>query len=68
MLSDLQETCPNTWANAKKEVLGGEIWLNATIAIAECFDGDNSVVASAESSKSPVVATSSASRVARGWW
>ncbi|KAH9862715.1 hypothetical protein J1614_010808 [Plenodomus biglobosus] len=68
-LSDLQEECPNTWNDAKKEVLGGEIWLNATIAIAECFDGDNPVVSSVKPSTKPhVVATSSASRAARRWW
>lgn len=68
MLSDLQEACPNTWADAKKEVIGGEIWLNATIAIAECFDGAKSEVTPAQSPKSPVVVTSSASRVAPLWW
>jgi hypothetical protein len=38
MLSNLKEECPNTWENAKMDIPGGEIWLNATIALAECSD------------------------------
>jgi hypothetical protein len=29
MLSNLKEECPNTWENAKMDIPGGEIWLNA---------------------------------------
>jgi hypothetical protein len=38
MLADFQEQCPDTWGNAKMDTPGGEIWLNATIALAECSE------------------------------
>lgn len=41
MLADLQEECPNTWESSKMDIPGGEIWLNATIALANCTGAEN---------------------------
>jgi hypothetical protein len=38
ILPNLQEECPDSWENAKIDIPGGEIWLNATIALAGCSD------------------------------
>lgn len=35
-LPDVLDECPNTWEDLKWDFPGGEIWLNATIALADC--------------------------------
>lgn len=37
---EAKEECLNTWEDAKWEVITGKYWLNATIALAECFRGN----------------------------
>lgn len=50
MLAELQEECPDTWEETKMNIPGGEIWLNATIAIAGCNAEEDKAVNSPTSS------------------
>ncbi|KAH8692465.1 hypothetical protein GQ44DRAFT_719864 [Phaeosphaeriaceae sp. PMI808] len=65
-LVDLVDDCPNSWNYAKKDLPGNEIWLNATIALAECFAGDQPVKPVESTFKAPKTSiSSSASRLPR---
>ena len=58
MLAELQEECPDTWEETKMSIPGGEIWLNATIAIAGCnAEEDKAVDAPTSNSTSSQPAT-----------
>jgi hypothetical protein len=58
-LAEIKEQCPITWNDVKnRDVLFGEIWLNATIALADC-DGEE-IPAAAKSQHAAVSASPSA--------
>jgi hypothetical protein len=62
MLADLQDECPNTWKSTKMDIPGGEIWLNATIAFADCVgEGKPAANAQAAAASSSAPAEGSAS-------
>ncbi|KAH7068310.1 hypothetical protein BKA63DRAFT_521531 [Paraphoma chrysanthemicola] len=68
MLPDLQDECPNTWESAKMGIPGGEIWLNATSALANCGGEENPAAnaqAAAASASASAPATGSASSLVR---
>lgn len=41
-LPDILDECPNTWKDLQWDIPGGEIWLNATIALADCEAAEKS--------------------------
>jgi hypothetical protein len=65
MIPDTQEQCPDSWENAKMDFPAGEIWLNATIALADCEDGEKAAAnAPAAAVSAPASASASAAVLA----
>ncbi|KAH7092265.1 hypothetical protein FB567DRAFT_545440 [Paraphoma chrysanthemicola] len=60
MLADIRDECPNTWEDAKMDVPGGEIWLNATSAFANC-GGEEKPAANAQAAAASASASASGS-------
>jgi hypothetical protein len=66
MLADLQVDCPNTWESSKMDIPGGEIWLNATSALANCAGEEEPAADSRAAAALPsTIVKGSASSVAR---
>lgn len=67
MVSELRTECPNSWKETALDLPGSEIWLNATIAYAECNVKENALQ-SAIPTPSPASSSSTISTSLISYW